>query len=507
MEELDKILVRRRLSGGVMETLRMKNTAGTCMIDAVLNMVMNSNSSLKSLLRAYNFSQENESVKDFYDRLDKKSRNSANFGIFYELAKNNENKFEDLKIYYSYLVMAYAAIFTYINQHKAPTDEILNILKYHILYLENFKKFNAEDGRAYEVKLTKADSIANNAIRLDIGFLMYFKWIYAQEKRQQTLLIDKYIGATDKLLHHVYDVKHISGIYISYDYKLYKPAIQSVLKNAKRNKFNELYVIVSDNIIVDGKLIDEIDMDRFNHLYKAILEDYSSTGFICTDLTLFQYNVGFKCSTHAAYYNLLDESIQNGMRISYLPLSKLVFPRSCKDTKEYVRFISRNNYINIGFFDTDDMLGYYIPNILHFQKIDGKHYSTDFNKFSSKEGISHRYNILIENLKKCIPEMKKKSEDYIEKLIHVSSILQNYEKMDKDNFIKEINDLRKYDYSVLIHDVKVDLERIYAWIDKCSKDDELTEAAKQDTEEISMKEDMLIYFPFRKTYMINSRKE
>ena len=99
MEELDKILVRRRLSGGVMETLRMKNTAGSCMIDAVLNMVMNSNSSLKSLLRAYNISQENESIKDFYNRLDKKSCNSANFGIFYELAKNNDNKFSESGVF------------------------------------------------------------------------------------------------------------------------------------------------------------------------------------------------------------------------------------------------------------------------------------------------------------------------------------------------------------------------------------------------------------------------
>lgn len=90
MSELEKYF--NKINGGLMETFKLKNSSGTCAIDAILNMVINSNSSVKNCLKIYHIIFPNTSIEELYNKLDKSISSPPNFGVFYTISHGSSKK-------------------------------------------------------------------------------------------------------------------------------------------------------------------------------------------------------------------------------------------------------------------------------------------------------------------------------------------------------------------------------------------------------------------------------
>lgn len=253
----------------------------------------------------------------------------------------------------------------------------------------------------------------------------------------------------------------------------------------------------------NGKLIDDYDMNIYNDLYTALIHSYEN-GFICTDLVLSQYNVGFSKSSHNVYYNMLDESIQNGERVSYLPFKELVFPNGCKNLKSYIDVLSRDDMINIGFYDTDNVLGFYVPEILHFQKfkcIIPKF--NNMNNYSSIYGIKSRYKMIIDELEfeiKDNEDMKPKYMFYLQKCNTVLKFISEYKTLTPQQYKEEFEKLKQYEYSILEIKSAVDKQALLKLCDKCNRNEEMFEYRDNEERGIKLSSEAMICFPEHKEY-------
>ena len=512
MSELEKYF--NKINGGLMETFKLKNSSGTCAIDAILNMVINSNSSVKNCLKIYHMIFPNTSIEELYNKLDKSISSPPNFGVFYTISHGSSNKspdgssnensntyIENNNIFHKYLLFIYIAIYSHVKYTSIQKADILTILRYHILYLENRKDFE-KGNSAYKLNIHDGDSVAHIAKLLDIGFYQYYKWIVSNDNDKDYTNIDNYIGATPYLLNKLYERKRVGGIILKYAKKNYINEITENLNSIPTN-YKDYFIIVHDYVMENGKLINDYDMNIYNDLYAALIHSYEN-GFICTDLVLSQYNVGFSKSSHNAYYNMLDESIQNGERVSYLPFKELIFPNGCKNLKSYINVLSRDDMINIGFYDTDNVLGFYVPEILHFQKFKCTIPKfNNMNNYSSIYGIKSRYKMIVDELEfeiKDNEDMKPKYMFYLQKCNTVLKFILEYNTLAPQQYKEEFEKLKQYEYSILEIKSAVNKQALLKWCDKCNRNEEMFEYRDNEERGIKLSSEAMIYFPEYKEY-------
>ena len=266
--------------GGLSRALRFKNVNGSCLIDCILNSILNSH---EMVVKLYELTSASKSLNN----------------DFIELLNINES-FDKAADIYKLLLSAF--VHDYIHEiHHIDKDKILfamlndselgecdKIREAGEMLQEEYRRFNHNTPR-------RINSFILSGTRL------------AQLQEVMFGDCNKLYRSLPKDLHHYKD------IYIKLSTA--PDEFKTVLDLNKR----EIKVI--------------------NGLFKAAIT--STSEYLCTDMILYKGdNVDYLEYSHVVYYNVLDETLVDNNVKEKIPLKSLVVPSACTD---YVSYIEATN--------------------------------------------------------------------------------------------------------------------------------------------------------------------
>ena len=317
--------------GGVQATVPIPNRENTCLLDAYINSILNSHSLSKYLLQ---FSTE--------DNIKQKDK------ILYTKFKKNLEKYTSTNVFYEYLLSVYVRIY-YTIANNLSRNSLLNYIRLYIEYIHNAEEYEGES-------LPIGKTIEFMARFFDMRFQEYKKTIDEGDESISGESVDIISEMFSKCPHVIYT----------------RNIFPSIMQDT-----TDVYIYYENTCMPNAQKIDEKIMNRFNEIYRDACAHYGD--FICTDIILDQFVIGDTESEHSAFYNLLENNIQNENNASHVPFEELMFNvGACKDISTLIDNglkrktpVSTYKTINVGFYDSQGLLGFYIPSVLHFQRIQG----------------------------------------------------------------------------------------------------------------------------------------
>lgn len=147
-----------------------------------------------------------------------------------------------------------------------------------------------------------------------------------------------------------------------------------------KNKFINDMRISSDitDIFIYYEYEGEINtnsVNLINKIYDTALLNYD--GFICSDIVLDQVQVQKSEAEHSMFYNMMECVAQNDDNIYFVPLDLLAPKIQKKNIYGLLEHVIRNDMtVNECFYFPDEVFGYIIPSVLHYQRINYKYGTT-----------------------------------------------------------------------------------------------------------------------------------
>ena len=323
------------MKGGIQGTIQIPNSENTCMLDAYINSIINSHSLCKYL---YSDSQTIE--------LDK-------MNLLYSKFHDNTEEYKSSYIFLKYLLSLYVkAYFTISNYPKRSS--YLDFIRLYMEYIHNAEDFEV----CLDSYLPTGKSIQFMSKYFDMRVLLY-------RDKMEDGDIDSASGESASIIGQIFEECPLV---------MYKS--DGIFPTSIPSQISDIYVFYPySSIMSDANKINKEMMNHFNTIYDHALTRNGE--FVCTDLILDQFEINEPTSEHSAYYNMLENNIQNESIISHLPFDELYFDtEKCSDIytlideglKRSIPAIHRKT-INYGFYYPRQSLGFYIPTVLHFQRI------------------------------------------------------------------------------------------------------------------------------------------
>ena len=275
--------------GGLFSTKAIPNYMNTCVIDASILSIINTEELCRKVIELMR-SEITIDPKYLYDLLSGEIKsNGACFNLLTSL---------------QHVVGAYIVI--YYGKGKVPTlrkwKNILNILRSHIVFLRNKKKF----ARALSSEIDK-----------NIQYMIYVNKVIKYAEDGDTVNFNKYTFTSTDFINDVFQD-------VFEDYEIF-PEWSAVRSNILLHNTDAYLRFPSYDREIDMRQIlsNTIMKTRINKLWKYA-NTYHNDNYICTDMILRQVVDNAPYGTHLVYYNLLECHLENNNHVYYVPPHKLI---------------------------------------------------------------------------------------------------------------------------------------------------------------------------------------
>ena len=311
-------------------TKPIPNYFNTCVIDSIIRCIANSDSLCEELFNYMNEKYTSDSIvlceilMNQSKRKIKIKSKIVNDISFFEYFS------DDLKG----IIGAYMII--YYSNDKYRID-LLDRLRSHVIFLENKENF----AELYEE--TEDEEYSSHS--LSYQYKIYIEYLLALAKSNEIITFNQYTFITTDLINKLFKTikyKHIDNV-------AYQNRFKSISKHLKTDN-DIIFIFDTSYPNLDMKNILPKNVDNINGLYKCALTMYDD--YICTDMILRQIPYGEVGGKHVVYYNVIENYMQDEDKVLYVPINKLQL-----FTHDKVNSAFKNDSV------------YYIPEILHYQKI------------------------------------------------------------------------------------------------------------------------------------------
>lgn len=317
------------MKGGYIPAIDFQNEYNTCVIDACINSILNSNSLCNKLTSLVD-SKTNPKI--FCEELVK---HKSYFSYFCK-----DEICIGLRIFYKYLLCEF------VLARSAENEEAQNEIRHRLLYIYNLHDYERvkRPKTMYVEQMIRSEKFKVVAAALEKEF---------QEYAKNPLNKD---GATNKFIYDAFPL--ISFHRVSSE--------ESVSKEISfRLNTSEDDVYISFDFTRNVESILDTDFNYINMLVNAVSEDYKD--FVCSDLIISQWALTDETPLHSVYYNMLDNTIQTNERVAYYPLNNLRYPQN--NVHDVVLERTKGKTINICNYDPWNIFSIFIIECAHFQRI------------------------------------------------------------------------------------------------------------------------------------------
>lgn len=318
------------LVGGLYSTKTIPNYMNTCVIDATILSIINSNvlcTELVELMRT------DVTIDPLYL-----------YEILSKELKNNNGYFNVLKTI-KHLIGAY--IVTYYGKGKLPTlkkwKNTLDVIRSHILFMCNMKKFSRTLAHQIDKKYNTYD--------LNRKYEIYTNTVIMFAKQGDTSNFNKFTFTNTDLIGTILED---NNIFEDYDYFVSWNVVRANIAHRKTDVYLRFPTYETS---LDMNALTQYDKDRINKVWK-FGNTYHDDKYICTDMILRQVTDGSSHGDHLVYYNLLECHMENNCHVYYIPPHNLLLGHR-----------EENGKINRVFKTDGSKLSFFVPEVLHFQRV------------------------------------------------------------------------------------------------------------------------------------------
>ena len=314
------------LSGGLFATKQVPNYMNTCVIDATILSIVNSDALCNQII---------DMVKDEINV-------NSNQLMKQLLKEQSKYGFFDILKTIQHLIGAYIILYYGKNeiQNISKWKNVLDWIRSHILFLMNRHKFT-------RIKAKDIDKDYNKH-SLNEQYVIYTTTMIDTCAKGDLTEFNKYAYTDIELIKHIFD-----SVFEDYeDYVSWK-RVRSYIKLYPTDVYLRF-----PTYEVNHMESSRYDIERFNKIYKYA-NTYHNDRYLCTDMILRQVIDGKPYGTHLVYYNLLECHLENNDVVYYVPPHRLIIGNREEDGKVNEAFVANDNH----------MPSVFIPEVLHFQKV------------------------------------------------------------------------------------------------------------------------------------------
>lgn len=361
--------------GGLQRPTQMPNKHSTCVLDAYLNSILNSHQLSKYAIERN-------------PNLNTTTQWNGKFDMFYAGFLHDY-----VQKYFTFTTI----------EHR---DRDLNNLRLYMEYLHNAKEYEQEIHH-----ITLNSKLRGYSVKDVYKFIIERAREYAIMENENKI---SSIGSTGGIIEEILTYNP-NAIYVS------------------DKNIDELCVESNITDIFIEYAYSEKFIKKANDLYESAIHKHGE--FICTDIILDQFQIQEEESQHSVFYNMFESVIQNDDKLYYVPLSRLMFKQKARTLLGVIKHIIQpNSKINECFYTPDNMFGYYIPTILHFQRIDYDLSSTKENTLKRLEDYK-RLLLSQTDVSMFIPKYRRHANSLSilrETLVPVNDVVKAYRKWKHD---------------------------------------------------------------------------
>lgn len=321
------------LTGGLYSTKAIPNYMNTCVIDATILSIINSEA--------------------ICDKVISHMRNTITIDpkvLITTLSKEivkNKGYFNILKTSYDF-IGAYMVIY-YGKSRISNVDKwktTLDLIRSHILFIANREHFE-------EMLSENNFDDYKKIISINLKYKYYCDMLI--NKFKDDFLFNEYTYTSTDLVNMLCNT-NIRFIEYKYNKIPLRVPIENILSSHKKDIYLRFptyrFVIYINNIEPDT-------LKCINIIWDLVNTFVSENSFICTDMILREVIDSQGSGHHLVYYNYLECKLETNDELFYVPPHKLRLEnRKDKDGR-----------INKVFHYHSDLLRFYVPEVLHFQKL------------------------------------------------------------------------------------------------------------------------------------------
>lgn len=345
------------LVGGTKFAVAFRNQYGTCVLDAILNSLRNSDYYEQKFINELDKNITLKRVKDAFS--DVSIRDSTVMSKLITTFDNSDMRNGYIRTLYKQLI----GICLKFADNMTPDDSVY--IRAYIMCLEN------------QIKLMKRHPKTRKD---DSGITSYSKYLKYMDDFFTTYMIkvssdfqkkndSDYTGCYAPNL-----LTNIDGISISTTglFENIQINLNAFVKPIGKD-CNDVYVMILNESYGRTTEITPEMFDNINKLYYALTRNYD--GYVCTDSILYKFVYGENGSSHVVFYNMFMNQTQDNHNLkSDVNIMDFKIPDYIRNASSYVEEDDVNPISMQELGRHTSNFVFYIPTLLHFQKIDDDRY-------------------------------------------------------------------------------------------------------------------------------------